>query len=280
MRCKRSLRPLSAGITLVVLAAVLAVGVARAAQSLHPGQAAASVPALRGLADHYRLVTWDYQRAAKVKRTASSLSYRRSTDRAYLLWTIDTWTRRAYIARRQALTALHRKLAVPLPAAPALRAPLYRRVVYSKRLTLKLRRIYPGSVTRSFASARAPTDDKTLRLWQQRSAEAALAVALHGTRRFGAAQIRAVQVTGRLSQAFLCIHRYEGSWTSNTGNGYYGGLQMDKRFMQTYGREFVSRWGTADNWPAWAQIQAAARAHESGRGFTPWPNTARFCGLL
>jgi len=47
-----------------------------------------------------------------------------------------------------------------------------------------------------------------------------------------------------------------------------------------YGSEFVGRWGTADNWPAWAQLEAAARAHDSGRGFTPWPNTARFCGLL
>ena len=67
--------------------------------------------------------------------------------------------------------------------------------------------------------------------------------------------------------------------TSNTGNGYYGGLQMDWRFMQRYGPEFVARWGTADNWPVWAQLEAAARAHDSGRGFTPWPNTARACGL-
>ena len=26
---------------------------------------------------------------------------------------------------------------------------------------------------------------------------------------------------------WLCIHRYEGAWNSATGNGYYGGLQMD-----------------------------------------------------
>jgi hypothetical protein len=25
---------------------------------------------------------------------------------------------------------------------------------------------------------------------------------------------------------------------------------------------------------------AAERAHRSGRGFYPWPNTARYCGLI
>ncbi|MBX4197134.1 transglycosylase family protein [Candidatus Saccharibacteria bacterium] len=82
-----------------------------------------------------------------------------------------------------------------------------------------------------------------------------------------------------LQNAFLCIHRFEGAWTSNTGNGYYGGMQMDRRFMSTYGPEFVSQWGTADNWPVWAQLEASKRAYPT-RGFTPWPNTARACGLL
>lgn len=77
-----------------------------------------------------------------------------------------------------------------------------------------------------------------------------------------------------------CIHGYEGAWNSNTGNGYYGGLQMDWGFMRTYGSEFIARWGSADNWPVWAQITAAERAYSSGRGYTPWPNTARACGLL
>ena len=83
-----------------------------------------------------------------------------------------------------------------------------------------------------------------------------------------------------LGESFLCIHRYEGAWTSNTGNGYYGGLQMDLSFQATYGAEFLRRWGTADNWPVWAQLKTASRAYQSGRGFWPWPNTARACGLL
>lgn len=86
--------------------------------------------------------------------------------------------------------------------------------------------------------------------------------------------------TGSDMGAWLCIHRGEGAWDSNTGNGYYGGLQMDLSFQRTYGPEFMARWGTADNWPVWAQITAARRARDSGRGYYPWPTTARRCGLI
>jgi hypothetical protein len=79
---------------------------------------------------------------------------------------------------------------------------------------------------------------------------------------------------------FACIHEHEGATTANTGNGYYGGLQMDYGFQRTYGREFLARWGTADRWPVWAQVVAARRARDSGRGYGPWPNTARLCGLI
>jgi hypothetical protein len=47
----------------------------------------------------------------------------------------------------------------------------------------------------------------------------------------------------------MCIHRHEGPWTARTGNGYYGGLQMDLSFQRTYGTDFLARWGTADRWP-------------------------------
>lgn len=82
---------------------------------------------------------------------------------------------------------------------------------------------------------------------------------------------------------FLCIYNYENGgygWTANTGNGYYGGLQMDREFQATYGPEFVKAFGTANNWPVSVQIAVAIRAYLSGRGFHPWPNTARSCGLL
>lgn len=84
----------------------------------------------------------------------------------------------------------------------------------------------------------------------------------------------------QLERAFLCIHKYEGAWNANTGNGYYGGLQMDRTFQRTYGPEFYRAWGTANNWPPHVQLTVAYRAYFSGRGFHPWPNTARRCGLL
>jgi resuscitation-promoting factor RpfA len=79
---------------------------------------------------------------------------------------------------------------------------------------------------------------------------------------------------------FSCIHGFEGATDSNTGNGYYGGLQMDLPFQRLYGPEFLARWGTADRWPVWAQVMAARRARDSGRGYGPWPATARACGQL
>lgn len=93
-------------------------------------------------------------------------------------------------------------------------------------------------------------------------------------------EVFAPAVPGWLNDAFLCIHRYEGSWTAATGNGYFGGLQMDLAFQGLYGADFLHRWGTANYWPVWAQVVAAVRAYQSGRGFGPWPNTARACGLL
>jgi Transglycosylase-like domain len=84
--------------------------------------------------------------------------------------------------------------------------------------------------------------------------------------------------------AWLCIHRYERNptqgWSTRTGNGYYGGLQMDINFQRAYGPELLRRKGTADRWSAVEQMWVAERAHRSGRGFYPWPNTARYCGLI
>jgi hypothetical protein len=77
-------------------------------------------------------------------------------------------------------------------------------------------------------------------------------------------------------QAWMCIHRYEGSWT-DSGGPYWGGLQMDLGFQATYGGWLLRHKGTADHWSPLEQIWVAVRAAHS-RGFSPWPNTARFCG--
>jgi hypothetical protein len=261
-------------IGLAALAVILTfalVGPAFAHESVRPDQPV-SINAMRSMVDHYRTLTWTYERAAHHKKTTTSFIDRRTTDRAYLQWSIDVWTRRADQARRAALAKIQRRLSVHLPRSPSLHARLYERLTYSRRLTLKLRKIYPGMVTRRFASASGDTGRETLRLWQRRSAFAAVAVSKHGLAR--------PQIPSWLNDSFLCIHRFEGAWSSNTGNGYYGGLQMDLSFQGNYGADFLRRWGTADRWPPWAQLQAAVRAYQSGRGFSPWPNTARACGLI
>jgi len=78
--------------------------------------------------------------------------------------------------------------------------------------------------------------------------------------------------------AWMCIHRYEGSW-SDAGAPYYGGLQMDISFQQAYGGWLLARKGTANHWTPLEQIWTAEKARRA-RGFYPWPNTARYCGLI
>ena len=75
---------------------------------------------------------------------------------------------------------------------------------------------------------------------------------------------------------WICIHNYEGSW-ADSGGPYWGGLQMDISFQQTYGGWLLRHKGTADHWSPLEQIWVAVRAART-RGFSPWPNTARYCG--
>jgi Transglycosylase-like domain len=121
-----------------------------------------------------------------------------------------------------------------------------------------------------FQERRTPDADYRLwirNLWKQRAASA-LRQAQNPPHRSG----------------WMCIHRYERhpaqGWATRTGNGYYGGLQMDISFQRTYGPELLRRKGTANNWTPYEQMWVAWRAYRSGRGFYPWPNTARHCGLI
>jgi hypothetical protein len=88
----------------------------------------------------------------------------------------------------------------------------------------------------------------------------------------------AAQSSDYVTRGLLCIHGYEGAW-NDPGGPYYGGLQMDVNFMMAFGRSYYNRWGTADHWPIQAQMDAGSRGYRA-RGWSPWPNTARMCGLL
>jgi hypothetical protein len=102
-------------------------------------------------------------------------------------------------------------------------------------------------------------------------------LALQRWRRLARAAWRRAQHPPHLA-AFMCIHRYEGSWTDG-GGPYYGGLQMNLGFQGTYGARLLRMKGTADHWSPLEQIWVAEKALRS-RGFWPWPNTARYCGLI
>lgn len=106
-----------------------------------------------------------------------------------------------------------------------------------------------------------PDIQRAVRLWEQRAIEA-----------------RREAQNPPHKAAWLCIHHYEGSWTDG-GAPYYGGLQMNLGFQHTYAPWLLRAKGTADHWTPLEQIWTAEKAAKS-RGFWPWPNTARFCGLI
>ena len=120
----------------------------------------------------------------------------------------------------------------------------------------------PGYAASAERSASLRYRRSVLALWKRRATQAR----------------RQAQHPPRLKD-WLCIHHYEGSWPSNTGNGYYGGLQMNLGFQQTYAPWLLRTKGTADHWTPLEQLWAAEKAAKS-RGFWPWPNTARSCGLI
>jgi hypothetical protein len=76
--------------------------------------------------------------------------------------------------------------------------------------------------------------------------------------------------------SWLCIHRYEGAWNSNTGNGYYGGLQFGYSEWKRFGGKFAPMAYLATP----LEQMWAAEAYWEVSGFYPWPNTARACGLI
>jgi hypothetical protein len=135
----------------------------------------------------------------------------------------------------------------------------YQRATWHWQQTMGVRRT--PTAGRVLTRMSIPDVESAVRLWKHRAKRAR----------------RRAQHPPHLS-ALLCIHRYEGSWT-DAGEPYFGGLQMDRGFQARYGTWLYRHKGTADRWTPLEQIWTAERAVRS-RGFWPWPNTARACGLI
>jgi hypothetical protein len=156
------------------------------------------------------------------------------------------------------------------PASPR-RAELIQQIDRYRVLTWRWQRLMGTPRTPTSYAERRTVGDRYRRwvrdLWLRR-ARAAERLALDPPHRNG----------------WLCIHRHERDpaqgWATRTGNGFYGGLQMDLSFQRAYGPDLLRRKGTADRWTPYEQMWVAERAYRSGRGYYPWPNTARACGLL
>jgi hypothetical protein len=84
-------------------------------------------------------------------------------------------------------------------------------------------------------------------------------------------------------EKWLCVFRHERhprqGWRTQTGNGYYGGLQMDITFQRNYGGWLLKRKGRAHRWRPIEQVWAAERGRRV-QGWYAWPNSARRCGLI
>ena len=79
--------------------------------------------------------------------------------------------------------------------------------------------------------------------------------------------------SGSFSEALARLRSCEGSYTSNTGNGYYGAYQFDKRTWGNYGG-----YELASDAPAAVQDEKAWQTYKT-RGWQPWPTCKVKMGL-
>jgi len=116
--------------------------------------------------------------------------------------------------------------------------------------------------------------------WRRESLRVQLSDQARVLGRYRAQARRPLRVRMARFSAWVCIHRHEAAW-NDTGDPYWGGLQMDRGFMRAYGPDMIARHhgGLADTWTPAEQIVVAERAYYT-RGFAPWPQTARSCGVL
>lgn len=179
------------------------------------------------------------------------------------------------IGARESLAAgpvrMPRDLAAPV-AGGATGAADYDRARGSALLSAKAKRAYEDRAAPSYWAR------EFRRRWRvERRAGRARARTIRVLRARLRATARPPYGNHPIEAAFLCIHSFEGRW-NDPAAPYYGGLQMDRDFQLAYGRPYVERFGWADRWPVSVQLAVAIRGWLD-RGFQPWPNTRRSCGL-
>lgn len=79
--------------------------------------------------------------------------------------------------------------------------------------------------------------------------------------------------SGSFSEALARLRSCEGNYKSNTGNGYYGAYQFDKRTWGNYGG-----YELASDAPAAVQDEKAWQTYKA-RGWQPWPTCKVKMGL-
>jgi hypothetical protein len=79
--------------------------------------------------------------------------------------------------------------------------------------------------------------------------------------------------TGSFAEALARLRSCEGSYTSNTGNGYYGAYQFDRQTWGGYGGYPV-----ASDAPPSVQDEKAWLTYQR-RGWSPWPSCSKKMGL-
>lgn len=242
------MRALATLSVLCALGAGIAAAAVTRADAAPPNAARAPIGnALIAQIDHYRNDVWHWQSLMGLPKTHSAASARTSPDLGYRKWVLHLWEHRSAAEQHQAVAFMAAKIRG------------YEESVAHWQHVMGT----SGTPVRTLASSgNAAAVERQYRLWQRR-----------------AATVWHQAQTPPYASAFECIHRYEGSWT-DSGAPYYGGLQMDLTFQAHYGGYLLQTKGTANNWTPLEQMWVAARAARSGRGFYPWPNTARMCGLI
>jgi hypothetical protein len=148
----------------------------------------------------------------------------------------------------------------------------------ARLLRSQLRRVHSSAVALAHRAA-LPVPPRPRLGWRRSSLRVQLVHHAHVLGRYRAQARRPLRLRLARFEAWVCIHRHEAAW-NDSGDPYWGGLQMDRGFMRAYGRDMIARHrgGLADTWTPAEQIVVAERAYAT-RGYAPWPQTSRSCGV-